>query len=94
MTQDQTKRLRKGRLKAGFTQRTIAEKLNISVQTYRGWEKPNGTEPGSTAKLVELCQLLNISIDWLLTGASLTLTQPQSEALTHLLEAFGHKKAR
>jgi len=89
MSPPQAQRLREGRRKMGFTQAMVAKKLSISVATYRGWEAENGTEPNTTARLIELCELLNMSIDWLLCGKkSHWVTAEQWKSIRHLIRSF------
>lgn len=58
------KRLRSARLKRGFTQQSIADKILISLRTYQKYEQ--GTRFPSYEVLVDLADNLNVSIDWLL----------------------------
>lgn len=54
------------RKKIGFTQKELAEKMNVSDKTISKWE--NGiTEPDNKA-LVDLSKIFNISVDELLLG--------------------------
>ena len=59
-------RLISARKKKGFTQSIVAEKLQVSFQAVSLWER--GETFPETAKLSELAELLEVSIDWLLTG--------------------------
>lgn len=58
------KRLRSARLKRGFTQQSIADKILISLRTYQKYEQ--GTRFPSYEVLIDLADNLNVSIDWLL----------------------------
>lgn len=58
------KRLRSARLKRGFTQQSIADKILISLRTYQKYEQ--GTRFPSCEVLIDLADNLNVSIDWLL----------------------------
>lgn len=58
------KRLRSIRLKRGFTQQSIADKILISLRTYQKYEQ--GTRFPSYEVLIDLADNLNVSIDWLL----------------------------
>ncbi len=53
--------LREWRRVKEITQETMAQKLNIHVNTYQNWEK----EPGkiSFEKAVEISKILNVSLD-------------------------------
>lgn len=68
MKPEQAVRLRQGRESAGYTQKDAAVQLNVAESTYRDWEKPNGAEPASASKFIEIAQLFNISLDWWLAG--------------------------
>ena len=51
------------RLCSDFMQKEIAENLNVSVRTFQGWESGR-TEP-SIEKLMQIADLFNVSIDFL-----------------------------
>lgn len=59
-------RLISARKKKSFTQSVVAEKLQVSFQAVSLWER--GETFPETGKLTELAELLEVSIDWLLTG--------------------------
>ncbi len=54
---------------AGMTQKELAEKLNLSFQAVSKWE--NGDALPDTGILLELCDVLNTTVDKLLNGGSL-----------------------
>ncbi len=58
------KRLRHMRIKRGFTQQRIADALSISLNTYQKYEQSERSPSFDT--LIELANLLQVSIDWLL----------------------------
>lgn len=58
-----TKNLRKKRKEKGYTQQQLAEILNVTLKTYRSWEK--NTLP-KTLDLVNLSTILDCDIDFLL----------------------------
>lgn len=58
------KRLRGMRMKRGFTQQKLADQLNIALRTYQCYE--TGTRCPNFYTLVQLADILNVSIDWLL----------------------------
>ncbi len=60
------KRLKEARQKAGLTQQQAAEALNLSVRSYQRYEAANGQCDPPIATLVEIADLFNVSIDWLL----------------------------
>jgi transcriptional regulator with XRE-family HTH domain len=58
----------------GLSQRDLAHRLGIRVETLRGWEEDR-TEPRSN-RLQMLAGLLNVSIRWLLTGEGEGISAP------------------
>ena len=54
---------------AGMTQKELAEKLNLSFQAVSKWE--NGDALPDTGILLELCDVLNTTVDKLLNGGRL-----------------------
>ena len=60
-------RLQNARKKRHLTQQQLAEAVNISVGHLSKIER--GIKTISLEKLTELCDALNISIEWVLTGA-------------------------
>lgn len=58
------KRLNKTRKLKGFTAQKMADQLSISIRTYRNYE--SGHSSPSLEMLVEIADILNISIDYLL----------------------------
>jgi transcriptional regulator with XRE-family HTH domain len=56
-------RIKSARRKAGFTQRDLAKKLDVSAGAVGQWE--SGGVP-ATGRLATLADLLGISLDWLL----------------------------
>ena len=56
--------LRIARLKSGLSQREVAERLNVNINTVSRWE--NGTQKIQIDSLVTLADLYNSSADYLL----------------------------
>ena len=56
-------RLMELRLKRGLTQQQIADLVHINRVTYTNWEK--GKREPSFVNLVNLADLLEVSLDWL-----------------------------
>ena len=52
------------RMKAGFTQKDVADKLNVVIQTVSRWE--TGEVPIPVEKLKELSKMYNVTTDFLL----------------------------
>lgn len=59
-------RLKKARKKAGFTQQQAADALKFSMRSYQRYEALNGRFEPSIETLVEMADLFDVSIDWLL----------------------------
>ena len=58
------KRLRSMRMKRGFTQQQLADALNLALRSYQGYE--GGTRSPSLYTLVNIVNILDVSIDYLL----------------------------
>ena len=58
-----TKNLKKKRKEKGFTQRQLADILDVTLKTYRSWEK--NTLP-KTLELINLSTILDCDVDFLL----------------------------
>lgn len=56
-------RLKALRKQVKLTQAQIAEKLDISQQTYASWER--GVKKPTQENLVKIAQVLNVSVDYL-----------------------------
>ena len=59
------KRLKETRKQKGFTQKKIADLLGVTQQTYQQIEA-GSTQDMRVSTLIRLCEILNISADWLL----------------------------
>ena len=73
-------RLKKLRLKNGFTQAKIAEKLCMEEKSYQKYENGKTTPPFE--RIIQLCEIYKISSDYLLFGKKLTA----AENITEILE--------
>lgn len=71
------------RKKKGYTQRALAEKLNISDKTVSKWETGNGFPEISL--MMPLCRALGISVNELLTGEYLSETQYKAKAEENMM---------
>ena len=60
------KKLKEARMRAGFTQENVAEKLNVSRQTISNWE--NEKSYPDIVNVITLSDLYSISLDDLLKG--------------------------
>ena len=60
------KKLKDARMKSGFTQETVAEKINVSRQTISNWE--NEKSYPDFISVIALSDLYSISLDDLLKG--------------------------
>ncbi len=58
------KRLRKMRIKCGYTQQVMADKLQISLNAYQKYEQAERSP--SLDCLVRIADILNVSTDYLL----------------------------
>lgn len=57
-------RLREMRISRGYTQKTMADSINVAVRTYQNYE--GGTRTPSYETLAILSNILDVSIDYLL----------------------------
>ena len=60
------KKLKDDRMRSGFTQESVAEKVNVSRQTISNWE--NEKSYPDIISVIELSNLYSISLDELLKG--------------------------
>ena len=60
------KKLKDARMRSGFTQECVAEKVNVSRQTISNWE--NEKSYPDIISVIELSNLYSISLDELLKG--------------------------
>lgn len=62
---DIQKKLKETRKQKGFTQKKIADMLGITQQAYQQVETGR-TEDMRVSTLIRICEILNVSSDWLL----------------------------
>ena len=72
------------RKEAGLTQAALAEKLNITDRAVSKWE--NGKSLPDASIMLELCKILNIDVNELLTGEHITMENYKDKAEENLLE--------
>lgn len=63
------KRLKAARLQRGYTQEYVAEKIDFSVPHVRKIER--GAKAVNLVKLGDWCDLLDVPIEWVVSGASI-----------------------
>lgn len=63
---DVAKRIKDARIKKNLTQMNLADEMGVSYQAVSNWERGNSMP--DISKLRELCDILDISIDYLLSG--------------------------
>ncbi len=73
----------------GYTQAVLAEKLGITDRAVSKWE--TGKSMPDVSIMLELCNLLNISVNELLTGEHITMENYKEKAEENLLELQGKK---
>lgn len=56
-------RIQQARKDKGYTQEYVAEKIEKSIDTYRGIE--NGRSVGSLESLLNICNILEITLDYI-----------------------------
>ena len=78
------------RKKVGLTQMQLAEKLNITDRAVSKWE--NGRSLPDSSIMLELCELLEISVNYLLSGEVVTMDNYKKKLEENLLEAVKQKE--
>ena len=73
-------RLKNERKKSGLSQKELADKLDMNARTYASYER--GERDISTAVLLNICKVLEISSDVLLGNTTVTLTPTDIRANT------------
>ena len=81
-------RLRRVRLQTNLTQDAAAERLNISLRYYQMLER--GENTGSVDLLINICDLMNCSLDYLLRGK----LNPDAPGLSLRLRELSGKQRR
>ena len=71
---------------AGMTQKDLAEKLNLSFQAVSKWE--NGDALPDTGLLLDLCDILNTTVDKLLNGGAVAATERRLMRLEDVVTGF------
>ena len=78
------------RKKASLTQMQLAEKLNITDRAISKWE--NGKSLPDSSIMLELCDVLGISVNDLLSGEVVTMENYNKEIEKHLLDMIKQKE--
>ena len=78
------------RKKNGLTQMQLAEMLNITDRAVSKWE--TGKSLPDSSIMLELCQILNISVNDLLSGEVVTMDNYNKELENNLLEMINQKE--
>ena len=79
------------RKNAGLTQMQLAEKLGITDRAVSKWE--TGKAMPDSSIMLELCDILGISVNDLLSGEVVTMENYNKESEMNLLEAIKQKEA-
>jgi len=72
------------RKEAGLTQASLADKLGITDRAVSKWE--TGKSLPDASIMIELCNLLGITVNELLTGEHITMDDYMNKAEENLLE--------
>ena len=78
------------RKKANLTQMQLAEKLNVSDRAVSKWE--NGRAMPDSSIMLELCEILGISVNDLLSGEVVTVDNYNKELEKNLIEVIKQKE--
>lgn len=75
------RRIQARRKQQGLTQEQLADRMNVSIQMVSNLER--GNKAIKIENLINLCQILNVSTDYILTGKE---TQNDFRALTERIQ--------
>lgn len=75
------RRIQARRKQQGLTQEQLADRMNVSIQMVSNLER--GNKAIKIENLINLCQILNVSTDYILTGKE---TQNDFHALTERIQ--------
>lgn len=78
------------RKKQNLTQNDLAQKLNITDRAVSKWERGKSLPDASI--MLELCELLDINVNELLTGEKIEMTNYNEQAETNLIEMKKQKE--
>lgn len=81
------KRIQSRRKQLGFTQEHLADEMNVSVQMVSNLER--GNKSIRIDNLIRLCQILDVSTDYILTGKE---NNSDISALTQQIAALPEKE--
>lgn len=84
-------RLKNERKKSGLSQKELADKLDMNARTYASYER--GERDISTAVLLNICKVLEISSDVLLGNTTVTFTPTDLRANTKPVPLVGRVAA-
>jgi transcriptional regulator with XRE-family HTH domain/DNA-directed RNA polymerase subunit RPC12/RpoP len=82
----------KKRAEKGYTQESLAEKLDLSDRSISKWER--GICLPETAKMPALCNLLGITINDLFSGETVDMKNNEKKLEEHLLELAQQKEQK
>lgn len=83
------KRIQSRRKQQGLTQEQLADRMNVSIQMISNLER--GNKAIRIDNLINLCQILDVSTDYILTGKE---TQDDFHALTARIEALSQSNRK
>ena len=81
------KRIQNRRKQLGFTQEHLADEMNVSIQMVSNLER--GNKSIRIDNLIRLCQILDVSTDYILTGKE---NNSDISALTQQIAALPEKE--
>ncbi len=79
-----TEKLKEARIKAGLSQKELANILDMNLRTYGSYER--GERDLSTAILLKICKALGVSSDYLLGRSSLQINMEDSKKVFNLTD--------
>ena len=75
------------RKEKGLTQTQLAEKLNITNRAVSKWE--TGKSVPDAAIMLDLCEILDVSVNELLSGERIAMENYQKKAVKLAIPVFG-----
>lgn len=66
---DMCDRIKEARIKKALTQEQLGNKLNVAPQTVAKWETNYQPTTPRLSTMIELCEILEVSRDWIEKGA-------------------------
>lgn len=77
-------RLKNARKEAKLSVDDVACKMHKSIHTVKSWESSDDRQPRTIKEIQRLCRLLNINVEWYLSGMGAKRTIPEEQEILAL----------